>query len=143
MTGPVRGLDALRYIEAARKRGVSWEDLIGDQALPPADPDQHRSARSYLQFRSGREPAADPETVARGARILLAGPDASLTERALGLRPGEVDYGDVAEVLDREAARIHRPGEITLPSGGGRHEAPFVIAAERAPASGEGDEELR
>lgn len=129
MTGPVSGLEALRHIEAARAQGIPWEDLIGDQALPPTDPDQHRSARSYLQFRSGREPAADPETVERGARILLAGPDASLTERALGLRPGEVDYGDVAEVLDREAARIHRPGELTLPSAGGRHEAPFVLRA--------------
>jgi len=118
------GLAVLADIEAARAAGIPWTDLIPADS-GPADPGQHQAARAYLQFRQGLRESEDPVTAARGARILMAPPDAQLTERVWGLAPGETDFGDVAAALDDVAAQIHRPAELTQTAGGGRHEAPL------------------
>ena len=122
-----RGLDLLASVQAARAAGIEWTQLLdlGDiDDRGPVNPEQHEAAKAYLKFRQGLAPSEDPVTVQRAARVLLAPPDAEMTERVWGLAPGETDFGDVAAVLDEVAARIHRPAELTQGSGGGRHEAP-------------------
>jgi hypothetical protein len=112
----------LTDVEQARAAGIPWEDLILTRPIGPTDPGQLRTARKYVQFRSGLDPEEDQRTVERGSRILRADADAGLLEQVLGLAPGETDFGDVTRALDEQASKIHRPGDFRAVSGGGKHE---------------------
>ena len=105
-------LKPLDDIQQARAGGVSWTEL-GLTSRGPVNLAQVRSARKFLQFRSGFTPDEDQETARRAARVLRAGPAAELREKVLGLPadpgdPAAADFSDVAAGLDQWAEDIHR-----------------------------------
>lgn len=126
-------LDAVQHLDAiaaARAGGVPW-DALGDEIVPDRailDFDQMAESRRFMQWRSQFDVASDPQTVERGARILLARGSAPLVEKTLGLPPSgpeSADFGDLKTGLDQWAETIHTsPGGNGNGNGHGRHAAP-------------------
>jgi len=126
-TPSLNPLHRIDEILAARAAGVPWTDLgLTDQG--PVNPVQLYQARGFVQFRHGRETAADAETVQRAARILRSTEDAPLVEQVLGLTPqaaDAADFSDLTQTLDDWAtdnwSAVTRIPPLTHRRGRGRH----------------------